>query len=289
MLKMSHSVNIIAMKQLNLPSGNKMPVFGLGTWRMGEQQNNFKQEVDAIRAAIELGINLVDTAEMYGEGGAETIIGEAIRGRRDELFLVSKFYPHNAAHDDVIKACERSLRRLNCDCIDLYLYHWPGGIPFSETFVALHELQDSGKIRDFGVSNFDLDDLEDIPEADQGRLGCNQIFYNLSHREVESSVSSWCRQKGVPLMAYSPLDQASSLLRSPELGKVAERHGASNAQIALAWLLHQPNTVVIPKSIQPQRIRENLDALDINLTVEDLADLDQAFPPPDRPIRLSMR
>jgi len=277
------------MRKLNSPSGQEIPVFGLGTWRMGEQRGNSKQEVNTIRAAIDLGITLIDTAEMYGEGGAETIIGEAIHGRRDKMFLVSKFYPHNAAHDDVIKACESSLRRLNCDCIDLYLYHWPGGVPFPETFAALHKLQDSGKIRDFGVSNFDLGDLQDIPEADQGCLGCNQIFYNLAHREVESSVSDWCRQRGVPLMAYSPLDQASSLLRSPELGKVAERHGASNAQIALAWLLHQPNTVVIPKSIRPQRIRENLDALNINLTVEDLADLDQAFPPPDRPVRLGMR
>ncbi len=286
---MSHSVSITVMKRLNLPSGNKMPVFGLGTWRMGEQQNSFKQETEAIRAAIDLGVSLIDTAEMYGEGGAETIIGEAIRGRRDELFLVSKFYPHNAAYDEVIKACERSLRRLNCDCIDLYLYHWPGGVPFSETFAALHELQDSGKIRDFGVSNFDLDDLQDIPEADQSSLGCNQIFYNLAHREVESAVADWCRQLGVPLMAYSPLDQASSLLQAPVLAEVAVRHEATPAQIAVAWLLHQPNTVVIPKSIHPERIQENLTAVEINLNAKDLADLDRAFPPPDRPVRLGMR
>ena len=277
------------MRNLTLPSKNTIPVFGLGTWRMGEQQSNFMQEADAIRAAIDLGITLIDTAEMYGEGGAETIIGEAIHGRRDELFLVSKFYPHNAARGDVIKACERSLRRLGCDSIDLYLYHWPGSVPLSETFTALRELKDSGKIRDFGVSNFDIDDLQNIPEADQSRIGCNQIFYNLAHREVESSVAGWCQQRDVPLMAYSPLDQASSLLRSLGLSKVAARHEASNAQIALAWLLHRPNTVVIPKSSQPQRIRENLGALDINLTAEDLVELDQAFPPPSRPVRLSMR
>lgn len=277
------------MRHLKLPSGNQIPVLGLGTWRMGEHQNNFRQEANVIRAAIDMGIKLIDTAEMYGEGGAETVIGEAIRGRRDNLFLVSKFYPGNACHDDVILACERSLRRMNCDTIDLYLYHWPGSVPLAETFAALHELQDSNKIRDFGVSNFDLDDLVDIPEADQARLGCNQIFYNLAHREVEWAVSDWCRQKAVPLMAYSPLDQASSLLQSPVLTRVAARHDASNAQIALAWLLHQPNTVVIPKSIQPQRVRENLGAIDINLGQEDFADLADAFPPPEQPVRLGIR
>ena len=277
------------MRHLKLPSGNQIPVLGLGTWRMGEHQNNFRQEANVIRAAIDMGIKLIDTAEMYGEGGAETVIGEAIRGRRDNLFLVSKFYPSNACHDDVIRACERSLRRMNCDTIDLYLYHWPGSVPLAETFAALHELQDSNKIRDFGVSNFDLDDLVDIPEADQARLGCNQIFYNLAHREVEWAVSDWCRQKAVPLMAYSPLDQATSLLHSPVLTRVAARHDASNAQIALAWLLHQPNTVVIPKSIQPQRVRENLGAIDINLGQEDFADLADAFPPPEQPVRLGIR
>ncbi len=278
-----------SMRHVTLPSGQEMPIFGLGTWRMGEQQNRFQQEVDAIRSTLDLGIGLIDTAEMYGEGGAEIIIGEAIRGRRGGLFLVSKFYPHNAGHNDVIQACERSLRRLDCDYLDLYLYHWPGSVPMSDTFEALHKLQQNGKIRDFGVSNFDLDDLLEVPEADQARLGCNQIFYNLAHREVESSVSDWCMQRGVPLMAYSPLDQSSSLLRSPTLAKVAANHNATNAQVALAWLLHQPDTVVIPKSIHPQRIRENLGAVDINLTEEDLVDLDRAFPPPNRPVRLSLR
>lgn len=277
------------MRNISLSSGNKIPTFGLGTWRMGEDHSYFKQEADAIRAALDMGITLIDTAEMYGEGGAEIIIGEAIRGRRDDLFLVSKFYPGNASHGGVIQACERSLRRLGCDHIDLYLYHWPGSVPLSETFAALHELQDCGKICDFGVSNFDLADLEDIPEADQTRLGCNQIFYNLAHREVEWAVSDWCQQKDVPLMAYSPLDQASSLLKSPAITDVAERHQASNAQIALAWLLHQPSTVVIPKSISPHRVQENLGAIDINLSREDLADLDGAFPAPDRPVPLGMR
>ncbi|MCP4188486.1 MAG: aldo/keto reductase [Gammaproteobacteria bacterium] len=277
------------MRKTKLPSGNEIPVFGLGTWRMGEQQNRFKQEVNAIRAAVDLGITLIDTAEMYGEGGAETVIGEAIRGCRDNLFLVSKFYPHNAARDDVVDACEHSLRRLDCDYLDLYLYHWPGSIALSETFDALHELLDSGKIRGFGVSNFDLDDLKDIPVADQPLLGCNQVFYNLAHREVEWAVADWCQQTGVPLMAYSPLDQASSMLQAPALKAVAARHDATAAQIALAWLLHQPNTVVIPKSVDPRRIEENLTALNIGLSTEDLVELDEAFPAPDIPVSLGLR
>jgi diketogulonate reductase-like aldo/keto reductase len=277
------------VQQINLPSGNTIPVLGLGTWRMGEGQNQSATEVEAIRSALDMGITLIDTAEMYGEGGAEEIVGEAIRGRRDNLFLVSKFYPHNASRDGVIKACERSLRRMGCDYLDLYLLHWPGSIALSETFDALHELQDRGKIRDFGVSNFDLAFLEDIPEADKVDLGCNQIFYNLAHREVEWAVSDWCQQRSVPLMAYSPLDQASSLLQNPALADIAAQHDASNAQIALAWLLHQRNTIVIPKSINPQRIRENLGAIDIRLSPEDLADLNVAFPPPQESVRLGMR
>jgi len=277
------------MRNVNLPSGNSMPAFGLGTWRMGEHTDRYQREVDVLRAALDLGVSLIDTAEMYGEGGAEEVIGEAIQGRRDEIFLVSKLYPHNASRNGVIEACERSLRRLNCDRIDLYLLHWPGSIPPAQTFEAFHALQDSGKIVDFGVSNFNLGDLENIPEPDQAQLGCNQIFYNLAHREVEWEVADWCRQRSIPLMAYSPLDQASSLLRAPVLTEVAARHSASAAQIALAWLLHQPNTVVIPKSVRPQRIEENLAALDIKLSTEDLAELDKAYPAPAQPVRLGMR
>ena len=252
-----------------------MPAFGLGTWRMGEHSDQFQHEADVIRAALDMGVTLLDTAEMYGEGGAEEVIGEAIRGRRDGLFLVSKVYPHNASR--------------NGDSIDLYLLHWPGSVPLSQTFEALHELQAQGKIRDFGVSNFNLADLEKIPEADQAMLGCNQVFYNLAHREVEWEVSAWCRERGIPVMAYSPLDQASSLLHSQAIAEVAEKHAASPAQIALAWLLHQPDTVVIPKSSRTARIQENLDAVAIELSREDLAALDKAFPAPDQAVRLGMR
>jgi diketogulonate reductase-like aldo/keto reductase len=266
-----------------------MPVFGLGTWRMGEHPDLFEREVAVIRAALELGIRLIDTAEMYGEGGAEQVIGEAIQGRRDDLFLVSKFYPHNASRRGVVEACERSLRHMQCDYIDLYLLHWPGSIPLEQTFDALHELQLSGKIRDFGVSNFDLHDLQAIPEAWQPKLGCNQIFYNLAHREVEWEVADWCRQRGTPLMAYSPLDQGGAMLRSPVLADIAARHQVSPAQIALAWLLHQPETVVIPKSARLERIEKNLAAVDIELGAADLQLLDEAFPAPQAPVRLGMR
>ena len=266
-----------------------MPVFGLGTWRMGEHQDQYRSEVDIIRAALELGIRLIDTAEMYGEGGAEEVIGEAIRGRRDDLFLVSKFYPHNASRSGVVEACERSLRRMNCEYIDLYLLHWPGVIPLTQTFDGLHQLRDSGKIRDFGVSNFDLSDLQSIPPDDQSSLGCNQVFYNLAHREPEWAVTDWCREHGTPLMAYSPLDQAGSLLRSPALAEVAARHDATAAQIALAWLLHRPDVAVIPKSAQLSRIEQNLGALDIELSTRDLDELDAAFPAPGGAVRLGMR
>jgi len=266
-----------------------MPVFGLGTWRMGEHPDQRQSETDAIRAALDIGVTLIDTAEMYGEGGAEKVIGNAIQGRRDGLFLVSKVYPHNASRNGVVEACERSLARMKVDCIDLYLLHWPGNYPLSETFSAFHLLQDSGKIGDFGVSNFDIDKLREIPLEDQALLGCNQVFYNLAQRQPEYAVTKWCRQQGVPIMAYSPLDQASSLLASPAISDVAARHSVSNAQIALAWLLHQPDTLVIPKSVRPGRIRENFAAVDIMLSQQDLADLDKAYPAPLGPVRLGMR
>jgi diketogulonate reductase-like aldo/keto reductase len=277
------------MRQLILPSGNAMPVFGLGTWRMGEHSDRFQAETDVIRGALDLGITLIDTAEMYGEGGAEEVIGAAIHGRRDDLFLVSKFYPHNASRNGVIEACERSLQRMKCDYIDLYLLHWPGGIPLTQTFDALQALQESGKIRDYGVSNFDFRDLQAVPEVCQAGLGCNQVFYNLAHREPEWAVADWCRQHGTPLMAYSPLDQAGALLQSSILAGVAESHGASAAQIALAWLLHRPETAVIPKSVKLDRIEQNLAAVDIALSAGDLQELDAAFPAPQTAVRLGMR
>ena len=277
------------MRSLELPSGRTMPVFGLGTWRMGEHPDLLRREADLIRAAVEMGISMIDTAEMYGEGGAEEVIGTAIRGRRDGLFLVSKFYPHNAGCQGVVEACERSLRRMGCEYIDLYLLHWPGSVPLSQTFEGLHDLQQRGWIRDFGVSNFNLGNLQNIPAEDQAMLGCNQVFYNLAQREVEWEVVAWCEQRSVPVMAYSPLDQGGSLLKSPRLAEIGARHDATPAQIALAWLLHRPGIAVIPKSARVERVRENLAALDIELDDDDLAALDATFPPPDGPMRIGMR
>lgn len=277
------------MRTIDTASGNAIPVLGLGTWRMGERANQRQSEVAAIQYAIEAGILLIDTAEMYGEGGAEEVIGEAVGANREELYIVSKVYPHNASYDGVLAACDRSLRRLRSDYIDLYLLHWPGSYPLSETFDAFQFLKSSGKIRDFGVSNFDVDELEDIPADAQGALGCNQIFYNLAHREAEWAVSPWCSHRNIPIMAYSPLDQGGRLLQSTVLAEIASRHSATNAQIALAWLLQRKNTTVIPKSVQPSRIEENLAALKLTLSDQDLADLDHSFPPPNRATRLDMR
>ena len=277
------------MRTFELPSGHHMPALGLGTWRMGERSDRRPDEVAAIRAAIEYGVRLIDTAEMYGEGGAEKVIGSAMHGQREQLFLVSKVYPHNASYDGVLAACERSLRRLNSDYIDLYLLHWPGSYPLEETFDAFQSLKDSGKIRDFGVSNFDIDDLEAIPAEYRTGVASNQVFYNLAHRETEWAVSPWCGKNNIPVMAYSPLDQAGRLLQSAALNKIAEQHSATVAQIALAWLLHQDSTVVIPKSAHIDRIKENMAALEITLSEDDLHDINAAFPAPAGPVRLGMR
>jgi diketogulonate reductase-like aldo/keto reductase len=256
---------------------------------MGEYARHRQSEIDAIRFALDLGIRLIDTAEMYGDGDTEEVIAEAIRGRRDDLFIVSKVYPHNASRVGTIAACERSMRRLGIDYIDLYLLHWPGNIALAETFDAFHHLQDKGVIGDYGVSNFDIDNLQKIPTDDQQKLGCNQILYNLAQRETEWAVSDWCRKFGVPVMAYSPLDQAGPLLQSQAIADVAARQSATAAQIALAWLLHQPDTIVIPKSIRPECIKENHAALEIQLSSQDLADLDDAYPAPERAVHLSIR
>ena len=273
---------------ITLPSGRAMPLFGVGSWRMGEQRSKASAEEAAIRHALEQGVRLIDTAEMYGEGEAEKIIARALDGRRDDVFIVSKVYPHNASYDGVMAACERSLRRLNTEYIDLYLLHWPGSYPLSDTFGAFAELRDQGKILEFGVSNFDVGELDEIPEEYQGELGSNQIFYNLEHREAEWAVSDWCAARNVPVMAYSPLDQGGRMLSSPALSAIGSRHGATPAQIALAWL-RQKGIVAIPKSSQPKRVEENLGSLGIALTEDDLAELDRAFPSPQGPARLGMR
>jgi len=256
-----------------------MPVFGIGTWRMGESGRKRAQELDAIRHALDLGYPMIDTAEMYGDGGAEEIVGEAIAGRPGRPFIVSKVYPHNATRAGTVAACERSLKRLGIERIDLYLLHWRGGARLEETYEAFHRLRAAGKIADFGVSNFDRQDMEDAARLDKGLTGSNQVLYCLSRRGPEFDLLPWMRKRQMPLMAYSPLDQGA-LLGKAAVNKLAGELGCTAAQLALAWVLAQPGVVTIPKSATRARVKENLGALDVKLTPQVLAELDRAFPPP---------
>jgi diketogulonate reductase-like aldo/keto reductase len=275
------------MRTLAMPSGGRMPVLGQGTWKMGESKRRRAAEVDALRLGLDLGMTLIDTAEMYGDGGAEEVVGDAIAGRRDEVFLVSKVLPQNATRRGTVEACERSLRRLRTDRLDVYLLHWRGSVPLGETFEAFLALREQGKIHDFGVSNFDVDDMEEARAFDRGLTATNQILYNLMRRGAEWDLLPWCREHRLAIMAYSPLQQGE-LLKKRALVTIAARHDATPAQIALAWLLAQDGVAVIPKSSTPERVRENRGALDVRLTREDLAELDQAFPSPTGPIPLAM-
>lgn len=267
------------MRSCKLFSGATMPVLGLGTWRMGESPRRRAEELDALKYGLDLGYPMIDTAEMYGDGGAEEIVGEAIAGRSVRPFIVSKIYPHNASRAGTIAACERSLRRMGIERIDLYLLHWRGGARIEETFEAFRRLHDAGKIGDFGVSNFDLEDMKDAARLDKGRNASNQVLYCLSRRGPEYDLLPWMRKKSIPLMAYSPLDQGG-LLRKAALKKIADDIGCTPAQLAIAWLLAQPGVVTIPKSSSSERVKENLGALDVVLTPQLLSELDRAFPPP---------
>jgi diketogulonate reductase-like aldo/keto reductase len=267
------------MRSCKLPSGAAMPVFGLGTWRMGESARRRADELDAVKYGLDLGYPMIDTAEMYGEGGAEEIVGEAIAGLASRPFIVSKVYPHNATRAGTIAACERSLKRMGIDRIDLYLLHWRGGARLEETFEAFHRLREAGKIGDFGVSNFDREDMADAARLDKGLTATNQVLYCLSRRGPEFDLLPSMRKRSIPLMAYSPLDQGG-LVRKPALKKLADEVGCTPAQLALAWLLAQPGVVTIPKSASRERVRENLGAVEVKLSPKVLAELDRAFPPP---------
>jgi len=269
-----------AMRKLKLPNGDAVPVLGQGTWKMGESRSKRKDEVAALSLGIDLGMTLIDTAEMYAEGGAEEIVGEAIRGHRREVFLVSKVYPHNASRAGVAAACERSLKRLKTDRLDLYLLHWRGGIALAETIAGFEDLLAAGKIRNFGVSNFDTADMRELYGLPGGRAtATNQVLYNLKHRGIEFDLLPWAESERLPIMAYSPLE-IGPLTRAAGVRRVAQRHDASPAQIALAWVLRRPRVLTIPKAGKPDHVRENRAAVDIELTPEDLADLDTAAPPP---------
>lgn len=276
------------MKSVRLPSGEQLPALGLGTWRMGEDPGRRQAEIAALQLGLDLGLRLIDTAEMYGEGLAEELVGQALAGRREQAFVVTKVYPHNASCRGAVAACERSLKRLKIDCIDLYLLHWRGQYPLAETVEAFLALQRVGKIRHWGVSNLDLADMRELVAVPGGAdVAVNQVLYNLERRGIEWDLLPWQRERGVPTMAYSPIEQAQ-LLRRRGLQDFARRHGVTPAQAALAWLLAQDGVIAIPKSADVARVRENAAAGDLVLNAAQLAELDGLFPPPDGPSPLQM-
>ena len=281
------------MRTIKLPSGKSIPVLGQGTWGMGEDAATRQAEIDGLSLGLDLGMTLIDTAEMYGEGGAEKIVGEAIKGRRDDVFLVSKVYPHNASAKGTIAACRRSLERLKTDYLDLYLLHWPGSVPLSERLMAFKLLREEGLILDYGISNFDLKGMQKavaLPGGDE--IATNQVLYNLVNRGIEWDLLPWSRENALPIMSYSPIETSAAhqrgFLDHPSLTGIAERASAAPAQIAIAWLIRQ-GVIVIPKASNPKHIRENREALDIVLTAAEIELLDQAFPPPVRQLPLAMR
>ena len=275
------------MQTIRLSNGAAVPALGQGTWKMGEDAGARPAEVAALRAGLALGLTLVDTAEMYADGGSEEVVAEAIAGRREQVFLVTKVYPHNATRQGVPAACERSLRRLRTDFVDLYLLHWRGGTPLAETVLAFEQLRAAGKIRGWGVSNFDVGDLEELDGA-AAHCVANQVLYNLEHRGIEFDLLPWCRKRKMALMAYSPVGQGGRLLRHPALVEAARRLGVAPAQVAIAWTLRQPGMIVIPKAADVEHVRANAAARDIQLSADDLAALDRAFAPPSRKQPLGM-
>jgi diketogulonate reductase-like aldo/keto reductase len=270
-----------------LSDGTPVPALGLGTWHMGESVRRRPREVTALAAGIALGMTLIDTAEMYGDGGAEEVIGDAIAGRRDQVFVVSKVYPHNAGAKDAIAACERSLRRLRTDRLDLYLLHWRGRIPLAETVDAFERLRRDGKILRWGVSNFDVDDMHELLALPDGRhCAANQVLYHLGERGAEWALARLCRTQGIPLMAYCPLGEGG-LLHDRRLRAIAKGIDASPAQVALAWLIAR-GAIAIPKSADVDHLRENSEAAALALSAATLATIDATFPPPTRPTSLGV-
>ncbi|MDH4412233.1 MAG: aldo/keto reductase [Rhizobium sp.] len=277
-----------AMTTVTLPGGEEIPSLGFGTWMMGETRSEAKAEVDAVRLALDLGMTVIDTAEMYGDGGAERIVGEALKDRREDAFLVSKVLPWNASYDGTIKACHASLDRLGTDHLDLYLLHWRGEHPLDDTVAAMEELKAAGRIRAWGVSNFDTDDMEELfSVADGENCAVNQVLYNLSRRGIEFDLLPWCQEHKIPVMAYSPIEQGR-ILHHPELIHIAKAYQATPAQVALAFLLERDGVIPIPKTSNLRRLQENRDAVDLDISDEDWARLDAAFPPPARKMPLAM-
>jgi diketogulonate reductase-like aldo/keto reductase len=276
------------MRTVTLKTGETVPALGLGTWHMGERKSERPAEVKALQLGLDLGLNLIDTAEMYGEGGAEEMVAEAMAGRREKIYLVSKVYPHNASRKGTVAACERSLKRLKTDRLDLYLLHWRGSHPLAETVEAFEGLKKAGKIKSWGVSNLDSDDMDELTRVPGGKACVSdQVLYHLGSRGAEWQLLETCRKAGIMVMAYSPLGQGP-LLKKPALKAIADKHACDPAAIALAWVLRHEGVVAIPKATRLEHVRANVKALDIKLDVDDLKALDTAFPPPKRATPLDM-
>ena len=271
-----------------LPDGAMVPTLGLGTWKMGETPARAAKEAAALSLGLDLGMTLVDTAEMYGDGGAEEVVARAMAGRRDRVFVVSKVYPHNAGRKSAVTACERSLARLRTDRLDLYLLHWRGRVPLGETIDAFERLRAAGKILRWGVSNFDTSDMRELTALPEGRhCSTNQVLYHLGERGIEWELLPWLRERRIPLMAYSPLGQGS-LLREAKLAAIARRVGATPAQVALRWLMRFPDIMAIPESANPDHVRDNRAAVSVPLDAATLREIDTAFPPPNAQTPLAM-
>ena len=273
---------------VSLPDGTAIPALGQGTWELGEDRKRRADEIEALRTGLDLGMTLIDTAEMYGDGAAEELIAEAVGKRRDEIFLVSKVLPENATRRGTAQACERSLKRLRTDRLDLYLLHWRGSVPLAETLDAFEALMKSGKIHRWGVSNFDVEDMEELGDLAGGDVvATNQVLYNLTRRGIEYDLLPMARDIGMPVMAYSPIEQGR-MLRHAALRNIAQRHGVTPARVALAWVLQQPGVCAIPRSGNPEHTRDNAAAATLTLSSDDLAELDAAFPPPVKKVPLDM-
>jgi diketogulonate reductase-like aldo/keto reductase len=275
------------IRTVALPDRTAVPALGLGTWRMGEDSRRRQQEIRAVHAGIDLGMTLIDTAEMYGDGATEQLLGEALKGLRDQVFLVSKVYPQNAGRGRIEKACDASLKRLGTDRLDLYLLHWRGPIPLAETVEGMEALMRAGKIRHWGVSNLDTSDMQELLRQGGGACATNQILYNVTERGAEFNLIPLLKSRQIPAMAYSPIGQGR-LPHSPALSAIAKRHGVTPFSVALAWVLRDPTVIAIPKAGDLDHLKANRAALDLQLTSEDLAAIDAEFPPPSRKSRLAM-
>jgi diketogulonate reductase-like aldo/keto reductase len=281
-------MSVVTIRAVDLPSGETIPVLGMGTWHLGEGRHPPEVELDALRTGLDVGMALIDTAELYGDGASESLVGRAIAGRRDDVFLVSKVMPAHATYDGTLAACDASLSRLSTDRLDMYVLHWRGQIPLEETVSAFEELKRSGRIRHWGVSNFDVSDMNDLAAIPGGGdVETDQVLYNLARRGIEWNLLPACERIGLPIMAYSPIEQGR-LVGHPVLEGIGRRHRATATQVALSWVISHPGVCAIPQAGTPKHVRENVGALRVTLREDDVVELDAAFPPPPHPVPLEV-